>query len=70
MPSRMKTSIRVLRSPPLTKTGPWRDMASRYAFVDLPGGATFAIWSWAFDGNWVAVDAGDELIRTLRFQRS
>jgi hypothetical protein len=43
-------------------------MACRYTFIDLPGGATFAIQSWAFAENWAAIDANDELIETLRIQ--
>jgi hypothetical protein len=55
-------------------TGPWESgprpgMASRYTFVDLPGGATFAVWSWAYGGDWEAVRTSDELVRTLRFDR-
>ena len=49
------------------ESGPWRDMASQYTFLDLPGGATFGIWSWAFGESWAAVDTNDALIRTLRF---
>jgi hypothetical protein len=49
------------------ETGPWPDTVNRYTFVDLPGGATFAIWSWAFDKNWAVMDANEYLIRTLRF---
>jgi hypothetical protein len=53
---------------PPWETGPWKGMASRYTFIDLPGGATFGVWSWAFAENWVAVDANDDLIETLRIQ--
>jgi hypothetical protein len=49
------------------ETGPWRGMANQYTFLDLPGGETFAIWSWAFGKNWAAIEADDDLIRTLRF---
>jgi hypothetical protein len=53
---------------PPWETGPWKGMASQYTFIDLPGGATFGIWSWAFGENWAAIDANDDLIRTLRIQ--
>jgi hypothetical protein len=49
------------------ESGPWRGMASQYTFLDLPGGETFVIWSWAFDKNWAVVDADEDVIRTLRF---
>jgi hypothetical protein len=55
-------------SPPW-ETGPWQDMATRYTFVELPGGKTFVIWSWAFGENWSAIDANDDLIKTLHFVR-
>jgi hypothetical protein len=49
------------------ETGPWKNMATRYTFVDLPGGKTFVIWSWAFGGDWSAIDANEYLIKTLHF---
>ncbi|HET9421001.1 MAG TPA: hypothetical protein VFO49_07680 [Nocardioides sp.] len=56
------------RELPPWETGPWKGMANRYTFIDLPGGATFGIWSWAFGANWAAIDANEELIGTLRIQ--
>jgi hypothetical protein len=56
------------RELPPWESGPWKGMACRYTFIDLPGGATFAIQSWAFAENWAAIDANDELIETLRIQ--
>ena len=53
---------------PPWESGPWKGMASRFTFIDLPGGATFGISSWAFAENWAAIDANEELIRTLRIQ--
>jgi hypothetical protein len=53
---------------PPWETGPWTGMANRYTFIDLPGGATFGIWSWASAENWAAIDANDDLIETLSIQ--
>lgn len=50
--------------------GTSQSVVGQYVFVDVPGPRTVAIWSWVAEGNTAAFGVNDELIGSLRFNRT
>lgn len=63
------TPCRAVTSDP-TVTGVWGDMVADYTAIDLPGGGTTVVWSWAFGNDARAALARNrELVRGISWPR-